>query len=265
MKKISLIACATLVAGLLVSCSSEAGVKDYNNVRSTSAVNNYIVSGSITTVVEESKTTYDDEGKQRGYYKNYYSEWDDTLGTVVLHEEDVLDYSKKTTTTTEAKAIAGVVSYGVDSEFDSNYQKYTIKTDAASKAGYKSIKYDEDKIWSTAKKEMIDNPSKPKDVAKSSGDPDTDIGGLNFNIYAVDGTFYYESNGQRWPFEADEDAIANGESFSINVTFTTSDTSNSYDAFDKDDKKTKNNDYSNYHYSQSGKTTVTYNLTFTAK
>ena len=261
MKKISLIACATLVAGLLVSCSSEAGVKDYNNVRSTSAVNNYIVSGSITTVVEESKTTYDDEGKQRGYYKAY--SWDDTLGTYV--EEDVLDYSKKTTTTTEAKAIAGVVSYVVDSEFDSNYQKYTIKTDAESKAGYKSIKYDEDKIWSTAKKEMIDNPSKPKDVAKSSGDPDTNIGGLNFDIYAVDGTFYYESNGQRWPFEADEDAIANGESFSINVTFTTQDTSNSSNSFDKDDKKKKNTDTDNYHSASSNKTTVTYNLTFTAK
>jgi len=261
MKKISLIACAALVTGLLVSCSSEAGVKDYNNVRSTSAVNNYIVSGSITTVVEESFTTYDDKGNQKGYYDNYVL--DESTGNYNL--VPVLDYSKKTTTTTEAKAIAGVVSYGVDSEFESNYQKYTIKTDAESKAGYKSIKYDEDKIWSTAKKEMIDNPSKPKDVAKSSGDPDTDIGGLNFNIYAVDGTFYYESNGQRWPFEADEDAIANGESFSINVTFTTKDTTETSTEFDKDNKQLNGNYSWNSNSAKAEKTTVTYNLTFTAK
>ena len=58
MKKITLIACAALVAGLLVSCSNDAGAKDYNSVRYTTNVNNYLVSGTKTTVVTSESAGY---------------------------------------------------------------------------------------------------------------------------------------------------------------------------------------------------------------
>lgn len=234
MKKISLIACAALIAGLLISCNSEAGVKDYNSVRYTQAVNNYVVSGTITTVEENSEATFDKDNKQDG------------------------GFSRKTTTTTKIKAVAGVVSYNTDSEFGSNYQEYTISTDREVDGGWMSITYDEDKVWDSTKKSLVTNPIKASDIEMTTGDPDTTVPSVSLKIYAIDGTFYYESNGQRWAFEADEDAVAAGEDFSINLTFTTTDeTSDSTDLDEKGKQVSRE--------TTSSKTTKTYNLTFTAK
>ena len=63
MKKITLIACATLIAGLFVSCNNDAGVKDYNNVTKTSFYNSYVVKGTVATTSEISTKTYNDKNE----------------------------------------------------------------------------------------------------------------------------------------------------------------------------------------------------------
>ncbi len=228
MKKISIIACAALVAGLLVSCSSEAGTVDYNDVRTTTNVNNYVVSGSIAETVYTESGTYDADNKQT-------------------------DGSKSTVTSTVYfKAAEATVAYTVDSVDETNYQSYSVKYDASE--GWSSRVEETSSFsgtsWST--------PSKTE-VAKGTGDPDTNIPRDTFSFYSVDGVFYVDGYGKAYSFEADEDAIQAGEDFTVSVTF------------DTDNRTSDDSDYDTTGKLEAGratsvnKTSITYNLTFSAK
>lgn len=195
MKKITLIACAALVAGLLVSCNNaaEAGTIDYDSVRETNNRNNYLVSGKVTKIdYTEVGVTYDANDKM-------------TAGTKT-EQSDTVRF-------TEA---AAVVSYDTDSVNETNYQSYTIKFDAAPKA-WSSSKTSTSTVsngaWGTATENKTDETT----------DPDLENYPLQgVTLYCVDGTFYCEGNGQFYAAEVEEgeDAVAGGEDFTLKVTYT---------------------------------------------
>ena len=237
MKKISLIACAALVAGLLVSCNNatEAGTVDYNNIRKTSNENSYILTGKITTVTE--------------------SETDDYTVTNGKESQSAGEKSKETEVLKFDQASAKV-SFKTDSENDTNYQGYRISY--YDSMGWYSYVNDLKQDWATDKWADVTKNAK-QDF--TDGDADTPISGDDFVISSIDGVLYFVSCGQQFEVEADEEAIAAGESFTLKVTYVDSDDSNTtynYDADDNDKPITGR-------HASSGKTTVTYDLTFTAK
>ena len=234
MKKITLIACAALVAGLLVSCNNatEAGTVDYDSVRNTYNRNNYLVSGKVTeTVYTEAGVTYDDKDKM-------------TAGTKTERSDTVRF--------TEA---AAVVSYDTDSVNETNYQSYTINFDDAPKA-WSSWKESESTVsngtWGTATDTKGDETT----------DPDLDNQPIHgVTLYCVDGTFYVDGNGQFYVAEVEEgeDAVAGGEDFTLKVTYT------DYVQDQKDSSKDEDGKLLTGGTSSVTKVSYTYDLTFTAK
>ena len=230
MKKISLIACAALVAGLLVSCNNatEAGNIDYNDVRTTSTENSYLVSGTIETVREISNASYDDKDKQNGG-----------------------DYSK-TTVTEEIVSTAASVIFGEDSLWESNFANYFVQYDRST--GYTSTKYNEKKDWDGTK---LADVTKPADIDKAS-EPDTTIYGDVFALVSVDGTVYEEYDGQNWTVEVDEDALQSGDDFTLKVTYEIINDSNGRTMYDSEGNQSSRSEFLD-------KSTITYNFKFTAK
>ena len=234
MKKITLIACAALGAGLFVSCNNaaEADTVDYNSVRKTTNVNNYLVSGKVTeTLYTEAGVTYDDKDKM-------------TAGTKTEHS-DIVRF-------TEA---AAVISYKTDSVAETNYQSYTIEFDKAPKA-WSSWKESESTVsngaWGTATDTKGDETT----------DPDLDNQAIpGVTLYCVDGTFYCEGNGQFYAAEVEEgeDAVAGGEDFTIKVTYTV------FEKDQKDSSKDADGKLLTGGTSSVTKMSYTYDLTFTAK
>ena len=229
MKKITLIACAAVLAGLLVSCNN--GAKDYNSVRYENYENSYLVSGSYTTeVVSET---------------GRYGATDQTLG------------NKSTITTTEfIKSAAAKVTYSTDSEFESNYQKYSIKYEGSK--GWKSITHTGYQTWNAGTKAWDNDAAStiPADVTKGTGDPDTNVGGATFSIYSMDGDLYIYNDGKSWPVTADESAFADGKDFTLKISFTT--------ASDSDDVRKGTDGKQTGRTVNKQTTTYTYDLTFTA-
>ena len=240
MKKISLIACAALVAGLLVSCNNETGPVDYNSVRSTKTANSYLVSGTITTVETSETGTFDAENKQ-------------TLGS-----------KSKTTDVEYINSAEAFVYYSTDSVWNSNYQDYQIQYKASK--GYHSWKDDEEKSWSGSA--WVDAP-KATEITKGT-EATYDIDANSFVIYSVDGVFYFDGNGTYAVVEADEDAIQSGESFSLKVSFTIRDDGAPYSPTPYT-QVVDNTSYDDKGKQVTGRTTsnesvtVTYDLKFTAK
>lgn len=231
MKKITLIACAALVAGLLVSCDNGSSVKEMNYVGYTSTENSYVVTGTKTVVKENSSESFDADDDQ-------------TAGTI-----------KKYTETYYYTGAEGYVYFTTSNQNDYNYQDYTIALNNS--IGYYSKEWDTSKTYSTIEKDYVKDTT--TDIEKGTDDPDTLLDPKIFNAYAVDGVLYIsDGNAQNWAVEADEEALAAGESFTFKVTYTTADstsaTTNKDGAGDQKDRS-----------SSSSKTTVTYNLTFTAK
>ncbi len=229
MKKIILIACAAVLAGLLVSCNN--GAKDYNSVRYENYENSYLVSGTYTKVVTTDEATY--------------GATDQATGT------------KSTVTTTEyITSAAAKVTYNTDSEFDSNYQEYAIKYEGST--GYKSIAHTGYKTWNAATKAWVDTASIPADTAKGTGDPDQTVGGKTFTIYSIDDDLYFNYDGKSWPVTADESAFADGNDFTLKFSCTLvndiRDDINKGTDGKQTGRTTKNNT-----------TTYTYDLTFTAQ
>lgn len=237
MKKITLIACAALVAGFLMSCSSEAGVKDYNNVTTTSTYNSYVVKGTIATTVETSSKRFDDENKQ-------------TNGS-----------SSSITTTQRFVSTPAYVSFGTDENYDGNCAAaYSIKidgTDVFTSEVANSATY-----WDSAAKEEKSRTAAEiksyNDAHKEADDPDDSITAIRFSLIVIDDVIYYESNGERFVVTADAEKIAEGESFDLDVTFVTNDESSNYTYYDSDGDQYSRNE-------SADKTSVTYKFSFTAK
>lgn len=228
MKKITLIACAAVLAGLLVSCNN--GAKDYNSVRYENYENSYLVSGTVTTVVVSETDTYGATDQATG--------------------------SKSTVTTTDyIKSAAAKVTYSTDSEFDSNYQDYSIAYEASK--GWQSVAYTGYQTWNAGTKAW-DNGTAPADVVKGTGDPDTNISAKSFYIYSMDDDLYIQWNGKSWPVTADESAFADGKDFTLKVSYTTVNNDNDLVNKGTDGKQTSRN-------VNKRSTTYTYDLTFTAQ
>ena len=149
MKKITLIACAALVAGLLVSCNNatEAGTIDYDSVRETKNANNYLVAGTVTTKNYSESGEYDADNKQ-------------TDGNKSINSESI-----------RVKSASAVVSYITDSVNETNYQEYKLTFDDAPE-GWSSDSSEnyswESTKWGEPTKDKYDEPDDP-DAVKAQG------------------------------------------------------------------------------------------------
>lgn len=234
MKKITLIACAAVLAGLLLSCNN--GAKDYNDVTKTDTKYSYLVKGTITTVTETASEDYDEDDKL-----------------------DYIDSLKKTETYTIVSTPA-FVTFTESEQYDRNYDFYDIRFDSStgyfervteSKTTWDFVE-DKKKEWTST--ELGVTPYKVEKEAT----PGTNISGEWVTVYDIDGTLYYKSNDKYVEATVDAAKLAAGEDFTYSVTVVTDDSSNENTSYDKDGKKDGSS-------KSSTKITKTYSLTFTAQ
>lgn len=250
MKKITLIACAALVAGLLASCSNDAGVKELNEITTSGNVNSYLVKGTVTTVTESSYGRYNDKDQLVGS-----SQWDSSLMdyTTVLSSKGT---QKVTFLNTPA-----YISFGTNEQWDRNWNSYYIGiSDENTVEGYLEYVANSGSYWDgSAKKDYTSTQLDASKVEKTDDPIDVSsymIG--DFDVFDIDGTLYYRYGKAIYEVTADQEKIEAGEDFTLSVTFVTTDYSDEYKNLDEDGKQTSRQ-------TQSVKTTVTYDLTFTAK
>lgn len=237
MKKINLIACAALVAGLLISCSSEAGVKDYNSVTSTSTEYEYLVSGTVTTVSNTSSTSYDKDGKQNG---------GDT---------------RSTTRTEEIVSAEAFATFSTDANYNSNVE--TIEISVAASNGY--LKVDADgSDWNGTKLESWSSSQKEAASTAKASKPEQPVGSQLISLYKVDGEWKVKADNKLWAVEIDEDKLTAGEDFEISYEVTTDDstTKRAYTSYDADGKENKDFNSSS---AKTSKSTKTLKLSFKAQ
>jgi len=232
MKKITLIACAAVLAGLLVSCNN--GAKDYNEVTSTSTKNSYLVKGTITTVTEHAEAEFNDKDKQ-------------TDGE-----------SYKTTETETIVSAPAFVVFGEDKQFDSNYDNYGIHF--ADSVGYYEKVVNAGTYWddTTEKEKEYTSAQLDSQKVEKAATPDYDIDAQWVSVNDIDGTLYFAYGDKFVEATADADKIAAGEDFTLSVTVVDTDKSSNNTSYDKDGKQTRRE-------TSSDKITKTYDLTFTAQ
>lgn len=232
MKKITLIACAALVAGLLVSCNN--GAKDYNDVTSTSTKNSYLVKGTITTVTETASSKYDDKDKQ------FDGE------------------SYKMTKIETIVSAPAYVTFGENEQFDSNYDNYAIRFDDT--VGYNEVVVNAGTYWddTTEKEKEYTSAQLDSQKVEKAATPDHDIDSEWISVNDIDGKLYYQYGDKLFEVTTDLDKITAGEDFTYSLTVVTNDSSSENTYFDKDGKKTRSE-------KSSEKITKTYDLTFTAQ
>ena len=229
MKKITLIACAAVLAGLLVSCNN--GAKDYNNVTYTDTQYNYLVKGTRTVVTETASKRYDADDKQ-----------------------DNGSSLKKTETYTIVSTPA-YVHINESEQADYNFDSYYINV--SNSTGYYESVANSGTEWDGTKE--VDLTATQLDTYKveKAATPGTNVTGLWEDIYKIDGKIYLPHNDKYFEVTVDEDKLAAGEDFTLSVSVVTTDTTSNDTEFDSDGKQKRRTTSSN-------KITETYDLTFTA-
>ncbi len=230
MKKITLIACAAVLAGLLVSCNN--GAKDYNDVTSTNAQYSYLVKGTKTIVTETASKRYDADDKQ-----------------------DRGSSFKKTETYTIVSTPA-YVRTSESEQYDYNYDYYYIST--SDSVGYYERVANSGTEWNGTKEVDLTATQLDSYKVEKAATPDEDIDGEWFTLYKIDGKFYLQSNDKYFEVTIDEDKFTTGADFTLSVSRVTTDTSSNNTEFDSDGKQARRTTSSN-------KVTETYDLTFTAQ
>lgn len=243
MKKITLIACAALVAGLLVSCNNgAAGTRDLNDVTWTQTEYEYLVSGKVVDTVSSSFKGYDDENKQT------YGE----SSTVVTTEEIV--------------STPGYVRFGTNANKSTNYENgYTIVWNASQ--GYKTVEQTEGTQWDISAKKEKDLTAAELDAytykVEKADKPTQNVGSGNIFIYKINDEFKIEFDNRLWTVTVDEEKLSSGKDFdlSFEATLDDSTTSANYKDFDADGKEVAENASSS---KSTDKSTKKVTLKFTA-
>ncbi len=230
MKKITLIACAAVLAGLLVSCNN--GAKDYNDVTKTSTYHSYTVTGT-KTVVQESAY----EGKDSDGDVNYGEEY-------------------KYTTVYTVDSGAADIQFWTDEQRDYNYDNCKIQFSQVMAFDEKDVEGKEFD-WSEDKYVAFDAAEKTSRGKHDKADDPSSVTIDDFWMEEIDGVWYYTNNGKMFEVTVDADKFKEGESFTLKVTVDSPSSGNSTSK-DEDDKTTST-------YKSSSNTTTTYDLTFTAK
>lgn len=247
MKKITLIACAALVAGLLVSCNN--GAKDYNDVTKTFTEYEYLVTGTIEVVTDHTEKTFDKDNKQ-------------TAGS-----------SYNVTSTYTFESTPGMVNFGSNEANDGNYEGYQLRVNGFT--GYYERKGNSGTYWDgTKEKDYTAAELKSNYEVEKTTDP---INLSNYNylnmdsywefLYKIDGEFKVQSNGALFDATVDEDAIEAGEDFTVSYTIVEDDSSSSstYTDYDADGKPVTTAASSTRTNTSTNKVTKTYTLKFSAK
>ncbi len=230
MKKITLIACAALVAGLLVSCNN--GAKDYNNVTTTSTYHSYTVKGTYTVVEENAY-----EGKNSKDEVNYGEEY-------------------KYTTIYTLDSGAADVQFWTDEQRDYNYDNCKIQFSQLMAFNEKDV---EGKGWNWSEEKYVEFDAAEK-TSRGKHDKADDPSSVSFDDFwmeEIDGVWYYNNNGKMFEVTVDADKFKEGESFTLKVTVDTPSSGNSTYKDGKDKTTGTSTNSSN--------TTRTWDLTFTAK
>ena len=247
MKKITLIACAALVAGLLVSCNN--GAKDYNEVTTTSTEYEYLVTGTIEVETDHTEKTFDKDNKQTNGSSYNYTE------------------------TYTIESTPGFVNFGTNEAWSGNYDGYNLK--AVGLTGYYEKKGNSGTYWDgTKEKDYTAAELKSRYEVEKTDDP------INLNgypayfdsefyvyLYKIDGEYKVASNGALFDATVDEDAIEAGEDFTVSYTIVNDDSSNSstYTDYDADGKPVTTAASNTRTNTSTNKVTRTYTLKFSAK
>ena len=248
MKKITLIACAAVLAGLLVSCNN--GTKDYNDVTKSTTEYEYLVTGTVEIVTDHTEKTFDKDNKQtNGSSYNY-------------------------TKTYTIESTPGFVNFGSNEAWSGNYDGYNLK--AVGLTGYYEQKGNSGTYWDgTKEKDYTAAELKSRYEVEKTDDPiNLNSYPANFGsselyvyLYKIDGEFKVETNAATFDATVDEDAISAGESFTVSYTIVDDDSSysNTYTDYDADGKPVTTAASGTYSTSTTNKVTKTYTLKFSAK
>lgn len=250
MKKITLIACAALVAGLLVSCNN--GAKDYNDVTTSATEYEYLVSGTIEVVADSTYKQVDKDNKQ-------------TDGR-----------SSNITQTFTFESTPAFVRIATDEQDDTNYEGYQLAIPngftgyyerKANSATYWDYANSKEKDYTAAELKSNWEIEKTEDPIDLSRYDRLAMDNYWVYLYKIDGALKVAENGALFDATVDEDAIANGEDFTVTYTIVTGDTSNSetYTEYDADGKAVTTAGSSTNTVTSTSKTTKTYTLKFAAK
>lgn len=232
MKKITLIACAVIAAGLLFSCNN--GTKEYNEQTWANTEHSYLVSGTIKTVTEASMKEYGATNQTFG-------------AAYTMTQTDTI------------KSTAGKVTFGEYETWESNWDYYSLYFNSSSDGKSKKT-LDSASQWDGTKDVAL-TAAQLEAAAPSLGAYDEQTATINadqIEIRKIDDKLYVTSNGTLYEVTADLTKIEEGADFTVSVTFVTKDTSNDEIEKDADDKQTSRE-------IGTEKVTKTYDLTFTAK